>query len=118
MPLQQKYGSLPVLWRAQGIALVLIAPFAIPSFDNIHFAWGPLFAMVGLGVLGTALAFVVMANNAGRLGSTRASVSVYLVPVVSLLLGSLVRHESVAVLAIVGCGIAVLGAYLTNRARR
>ena len=38
--------------------------------------------------------------------------------VVSLLLGSLVRHESVAALAIVGCGIAVLGAYLTNRARR
>lgn len=118
VPLQQKYGSLPLLWRAQGIAFVLIAPFAIPSLDDIHFAWGPFFAMVGLGVLGTALAFVVMANNAGRLGSTRASVSVYLVPVVSLLLGSLVRHESVAVLAIVGCGIAVLGAYLTNRARR
>ncbi len=118
VPLQRKYGSLPVLWRAQGIALVLITPFAIPSFDNIHFAWGPLFAMVGLGVLGTALAFVLMANNAGRLGSTRASVSVYLVPVVSLLLGSLVRHESVAVLAIVGCGIAVLGAYVTNRPRR
>jgi len=118
VPLQQKYGSLPVLWRAQGIALVLIAPFAIPSLDDIHFAWGPFFAMIGLGVLGTALAFVVMANNAGRLGSTRASVSVYLVPVISLLLGALVRHESVAGLAIVGAGIAVLGAYLTNRARR
>ncbi len=118
VPLQQKYGSLPVLWRAQGIALVLITPFAIPSLDDIHFKWGPLFAMVGLGVLGTALAFVVMANNAGRLGSTRASVSVYLVPVVSLLLGALVRHETVAVLAIVGCGIAVLGAYVTNRKRR
>lgn len=118
VPLQQKYGGLPVLWRAQGISLVLITPFAIPSLDDVHFAWGPLFAMVGLGVLGTALAFVLMANNAGRLGSTRASVSVYLVPVVSLLLGSLVRHESVAVLAIVGCGIAVLGAYITNRTRR
>ena len=76
VPLQQKYGGLPVLWRAQGIAFVLIAPFAIPSLDDVHFAWGPMFAMVGLGVLGTALAFVVMANNAGRLGSTRASVSV------------------------------------------
>jgi len=96
----------------------LVTPFAIPSLDDIEFAWGPFLAMVGLGTLGTALAFVVMANNAGRLGSTRASVSVYLVPVVSLLLGSLVRHETVAVLAIVGCGIAVLGAYLTNRARR
>lgn len=118
VPLQRKYGSLPVLWRAQGIAFVLLTPLAIPALDDIHFAWGPFFAMVGLGVLGTALAFVVMANNAGRLGSTRASVTVYLVPVVSLLLGALVRHETVAVLAIVGCGIAVFGAYITNRARR
>jgi drug/metabolite transporter (DMT)-like permease len=118
VPLQQKYGSLPLLWRAQGIAFVLVTPFAIPAFNDIDFAWGPFLAMIGLGVLGTALAFVVMANNAGRLGSTRASVSVYLVPVVSLLLGALVRHESVAAFAIVGCAIAVFGAYLTNRARR
>ncbi len=115
VPLQQRYGSLPVLWRAQGVALVLIVPFAIPSVDNVKFAWGPFFAMVALGVFGTALAFVVMAGNAGRLGSTRASVSVYIVPVVSLLLGSLVRHEAVAELAVVGCAIAILGAYLTNR---
>jgi drug/metabolite transporter (DMT)-like permease len=117
VPLQRKYGGLPVLWRAQVVAFVLVTPFAIPSLGDVHFAWGPLFAMVALGVFGTALAFVVMASNAGRLGSTRASVSVYIVPVVSLLLGALVRHESVAVLAVVGCGIAVLGAYLTNRAR-
>lgn len=117
VPLQRKYGGLPVLWRAQGIAFVLVTPFAIPSLGDVHFKWGPLLAMVALGVFGTALAFVVMASNAGRLGSTRASVSVYIVPVVSLLLGALVRHESVAVLAILGCGIAILGAYLTNRAR-
>ena len=118
VPMQQKYGSLPVLWRAQGIAFVLDHAVRDSDVRRHHFAWGPLLAMVGLGVLGTALAFVVMANNAGRLGSTRASVSVYLVPVVSLLLGALVRHETVAALAIVGSGIAVFGAYVTNRSRR
>lgn len=117
VPLQQKYGGLPVLWRAQMVAFVLVTPFAVPSLGNVHFAWAPFFAMVALGVLGTAVAFVVMADNAGRLGSTRASVSVYIVPVVSLLLGALVRHEPVAVVAIIGCGIAIFGAYLTNRAR-
>ncbi len=99
------------------IAFALVTPFAIPSVGDIEFKWGPFLAVVALGVFGTALAFVVMANNAGRLGSTRASVSVYIVPVVSLLLGALVRHETVAALAIVGCAIAVSGAYLTNRAR-
>ena len=117
VPMQQKYGGLPVLWRAQMVAFVLVTPFVVPSIDEVQFAWGPFLAVVALGVFGTALAFVVMASNAGRLGSTRASVSVYLVPVVSLLLGALVRHETVALLAIVGCAIAVLGAYLTNRAR-
>ena len=117
VPMQQKYGGLPVLLRAQAVAFVLVAPFAIPSLDEVEFAWGPFLAVVALGVFGTALAFVVMASNAGRLGSTRASVSVYLVPVVSLLLGALVLHEPVVALAIVGCAIAVLGAYLTNRRR-
>ena len=117
VPLQQQYGGLPVLWRAQMVAFVLVVPFAIPSLGDVEFAWAPFLAMVALGVFGTALAFVVMASNAGRLGSTRAAVSVYIVPVVSLLLGALVRHETVAVLAIVGCAIAILGAYLTNRSR-
>ncbi|HQZ35331.1 MAG TPA: DMT family transporter [Ilumatobacteraceae bacterium] len=117
VPLQQKYGSLPVLWRAQMIAFAIVTPFAIPSVGDIEFKWGPFLAVVALGVFGTALAFVVMASNAGRVGSTRASVSVYIVPVVSLLLGALVRHETVAALAVVGCGVAVSGAYLTNRAR-
>ena len=118
VPLQQKYGALPVLWRAQTVAFVLTTPFAIPQLGKVHFHWGAFLAVVALGVFGTALAFVVMASNAGRLGSTRASVSVYIVPVVSVLLGALVRHETVAVLAIIGCAVAVLGAYLTNRARR
>lgn len=115
VPLQRKYGGLPVLWRVQMTGFVLVAPFAIPSIGDVNFAWGPFLAIVSLGVFGTAVAFVIMASNAGRLGSTRASVSVYLVPVVSLLLGALVRHETVAVLAVVGCAVAVLGAYLTNR---
>ena len=64
VPLQQKYGGLPVLWRAQMIAFVLVTPFAIPSLSEVRFAWGPFLAVVALGVFGTALAFVVMASNA------------------------------------------------------
>jgi drug/metabolite transporter (DMT)-like permease len=81
----------------------------------VRFTWHAFFAMVGLGSLGTALAYVTMAHNAGRLGSSRASASVYLIPVVSLLLGALVRHESVAVLAVVGSAVALVGAYVASR---
>lgn len=117
VPLQQKYGSIPLMWRTQGVALALTAPFAIPSLGRIEFTWTAFLAMVALGALGTALAYVTMAANAGRLGSSRASASVYLIPVVSLLLGALVRHESVAVLSVAGCAVALFGAYLATSNR-
>ena len=115
VPLQQRYGSLAVMWRAQATALVLTAPFGIASLPDAHFTWPAFVSMLALGSLGTALAYVTMANNAGRLGSSRASASVYLIPVVALLLGALVRNEHVDVLSVVGCGVTVLGAYLAGR---
>jgi drug/metabolite transporter (DMT)-like permease len=59
-----------------------------------------------------------MAANAGRLGSSRASASVYLIPVVSLLLGALVRHETVVALSVVGCAVALVGAYLATSTKQ
>lgn len=115
VPLQQKYGGLPVLWRCQAVALVLTAPLGLANLGGVHFAWHSLLALVALGVLGTAIAYVLMVNNAGRLGSSRASASVYLIPVVSLLLGALVRDERVAALSVVGCAVALIGAWLAGR---
>ena len=118
VPLQQKYGGIAVMWRAQMVALALTAPFGIASLGDVHFRWSALLAMLALGALGTALAYVAMAANAGRLGSSRASASTYLIPVVSLLLGSLVRHEHVEALSIAGCAVALTGAYLATSTRR
>jgi drug/metabolite transporter (DMT)-like permease len=115
VPLQQKYGGLPVLWRCQAVALALTAPLGLANVGRIHFAWHSMFAVVALGVLGTALAYVLMVNNAGHLGSSRASASVYLIPVVSLLLGAIVRDETVAVLSVIGCAVALVGAWLAGR---
>ena len=115
VPLQQRYGSLPLMWRVQAVALVLTLPLGLTQVGKVHFTWSALFAMLALGSLGTALAYVAMANNAGRLGSSRASASIYLIPVVSLLLGALVRHESVEVLSVVGCAVALAGAFIATR---
>ena len=115
VPLQQKYGALPVLWRSQAVALVATLPLGLTKVGDIHFTWKAMLAMIGLGVLGTALAYVMMTDNAGRLGSPRASASVYLIPVVSLLLGALVRDEHVAVLSVLGCAVALVGAWLASR---
>ena len=119
-PLQQRYGSLSVLWRAEIVAVVLLAPLGITSLVNNDrpFAWHAFAAMVALGVLGTALAHFAMVTLAGRIGSTRASASLYLMPAVSLVLGVFVNDEDVAPLAILGSAIAVFGAWVLSRSRR
>jgi drug/metabolite transporter (DMT)-like permease len=117
-PLQREFGALPVLWRAQFVAVVLLAPMGIYSLRNSDFAWRPFAAVIVLGIFGTALAHYAIATLAGRIGSTRASASLYLMPAVSLFLGVVLRGEDVAVLAIFGSAIAVLGAWVLGRSRR
>ncbi|CAB5063247.1 unannotated protein [freshwater metagenome] len=118
VPLQKKYGALPVIVRALAVALILTAPFGIAAIPNSSFAWHSLFAMVGLGVGGTGIAYALATTLAGRVGSTRTSVTTYIIPVVALFLGAIVRDEIVAGLSLVGCGVALTGAFLTNRSRK
>lgn len=116
-PLQQKYGALPVIWRAQMVALVLTAPLGIIEIPRAQWSPTPVLALITLGALGTGAAFVMMTTAAGRLGSTRAAGAVFLTPGVALLLGVIVRGERVAALAVAGCVIAVAGAWLMQRAQ-
>jgi drug/metabolite transporter (DMT)-like permease len=116
-PLQKKYGALPVLWRAQAVALLLTAPLGIPEIPRAQWSVVPVLSLLALGALGTGIAFVLMTTAAGRLGATRASGAVFLTPGVALLLGVLVRGERVALVSIVGCVVAVAGAWIMRRAQ-
>jgi drug/metabolite transporter (DMT)-like permease len=118
VPLQQKYGALAVLWRAAGIATLLLAPFGLVSLPSSSFSWHAVFANVALGVLGSAVAFVAAGTLAGRVGSTRASTTTYVIPVFALFLGAAVRDEKVALLSVIGCAIVLLGAFLASRSER
>lgn len=115
VPLQQKYGALPVLLRAQLAALVIIAPFGLWALRGSSFAWGPALAMLPLGVLGTGLAFVLMATLVGRVGGPRGSIAIYFVPVVAIVLGVVALGEVVHPLALAGTGLVLVGAWITSR---
>jgi drug/metabolite transporter (DMT)-like permease len=116
-PLQQRHGALPVIWRAQGVALLLTAPLGVPDVLRAHWSAGPLLSLLALGALGTAVAYVILAHAAGKIGATRASSTTFLIPPVALLLGVTLRHERVAPLALLGGAICVAGAWLMNRAQ-
>ncbi len=115
VPLQQRYGSLPVLLRAQLVAAIAVAPFAAAGIPDSTWSWTSAAAMLALGAVGTGLAFAAMTSLVGRVGGPRGSVSVYLVPVVAILLGVLVLGEHVAPLALFGTALVILGAWLTSR---
>lgn len=109
-PLQQRYGAIPVMWRALGVALLLTMPLGLPEVLAGDWTLRPALAMLLLGAGGTAIANVLTATAAGRLGATKASATAFLIPVVALMLGVLIRHEHVTIVSLIGAGICLFGA--------
>lgn len=118
VPLQQRYGTLPILVRIQLVAMVLTAPYALVGLGDSSWEIRPVLATVVLGVFGTGLAFAAMGTLIGRVGATRASISTYLMPIVSVSLGAALLDESVHPAAVVGTLLVLLGAWLVSRAER
>ena len=114
--LQMKYGGIPVIWRAQAVGLLLTAPLGIPDVLAAHWSIVPLLSLLALGAGGTAIANVLLASAAGRFGAARASGTTFLIPVVALALGVVVRHEQVALISVVGGLVCLSGAWFMKRA--
>jgi len=117
-PLQRRNGALPVIWRAQLVSLVLLLPVAVASVPRSEFELSALLAVVALGSLGTAVAYVLFTTLVGRVGSTRGAVTIYLLPVVAIALGAIVRDEPIHAAALLGTALVLAGAYLVSREER
>ena len=115
VPLQQRYGALPVLIRAQAAALILLFPAALISLPDSEFSWTSAIAVAILGCFGTALAFVAMTTLVGRAGATRGSIATYFIPVVAIVLGVIFRDETIEAISLLGTGLILAGAYITSR---
>ena len=114
-PLENRNGALPVIWRAQLAALALDTPAGVAGLVHSTPHLSGLVAMAGLGVLSTGAAFAAFTTLIARVGATRASVTIYLVPVVAIGLGASVSGEPIAPLSLAGIALVLLGAYLTGR---
>jgi drug/metabolite transporter (DMT)-like permease len=117
-PLQQRYGAVPVMARMLAFAAVFTAPFGIASVPGSRFAWASFAAVAVLGVVGTGLAFALMGRLVGRVGGTRAAFATYLIPVVALILGTVLRDEVVAAAGVAGIAMVLAGAALASRPDR
>ncbi len=115
VPLSQKYGSLPVVFRAELVALVIVAPVGLLQIPGSNWSWESALAMLPLGILGTGAAFALMATLTGRVGGPRASVAIYFLPIVAIVLGVLILGESVEAVAFGGVLLVMVGAWIASR---
>lgn len=117
-PLQQRYGSIPVMAKMLGLGAIWTTPFGI--YGLAHSTWSPVpgAATVVLGVLGTGVAFGLMAELVGRVGGPRASIITYLIPVVSLTLGFLLLDDRITPIALIGVVLVLCGAVFVSRRER
>ena len=116
--LQHKYGSVPVMAQMLVLGALWTTPFGIFGLVRSEFAWGPAVAVLILGVVGTGLAFAIMATLVGSVGGPRASFITYLIPVVALVLGAVFLDESVAPLALAGVVLVLGAAVMASRRER
>jgi drug/metabolite transporter (DMT)-like permease len=112
-PLQARNGTLPVIWRAQLAALVLLAPAGLVGLGASAPTPTSLAATAALGIISTGTAFACFAMLVGRVGAPRASIATYLVPVVAILIGALAA-EPLRPLSLVGIVLVLAGAYLSS----
>ena len=114
-PLQQTYGALPVIMWALVAASVVLLPVGILGLADSSWEWGPVIAVLILGVLGTGIARAMHMTLIGRVGPNRGAIAGYSIPVIALILGVVFLDETVKVVQIAGVALALSGSYLVTR---
>ncbi len=96
------------------VLLLLVTPVggARAILDD-HIATAGL--IVGLGLLGTGVAYLLYYLIVERMGAVRASTVTYLPPVVALLIGAVFAGESIALREYSAAGLILGGVFLLNR---
>ena len=93
----------------------MVAPLGLLGLAGSSWSPESALAMLPLGVLGTGVAFALMAVLSGRVGGPRASVAIYFLPIVATVLGVLILDETVAPVALAGVILVIAGAWIASR---
>ena len=106
---------LAVIGAAMAVNAVIYAPVALlqwPSGPIDARAWGS--ALV-LGLICSALAFVIFFALIAEAGATRATLVAYLNPIVAVILGVVVLSEPITLGLVIGSPLVLLGSWMATR---
>jgi drug/metabolite transporter (DMT)-like permease len=118
---KRRYGrltSMQTSFVSLSTTSVLTLPVAAATAPTEAPGLGSVAALVALGAVGTALAFVIFYKLIAEVGAGRASLVSYLAPGVALFYGAVFRDEAITVAAIGGLVLILGGVALASRPRR
>src|SRR3954452_18320908 len=117
----KRYGGLTSVatsFISIAVGAVLCLPAAIATAPSEMPGLRALLAVGALGVVGTALAFVIFYKLITETGAGRASLVSYLAPGIALLYGALLLDESITAASIGGLALILGGVALASRRPR
>src|SRR3954468_1822641 len=115
------YGKLAAVhtsWISVTVAGLSTLPLALITTPGHTPDLGSTAALVVLGVLGTALAFVIYYELIAGVGAARAALVSYLSPGIALFYGALFLDEQITVAAVVGLVLILGGVAIASRPKR
>jgi drug/metabolite transporter (DMT)-like permease len=117
---KRRYGrltSMQTSFVSLSVAATLTLPVAIATAPSEAPGTRAVVAVLALGAIGTALAFVIFYKLIAEVGAGRAALVSYLAPGVALFYGAVFRDEPITVAAIVGLVLILGGVALASRRR-
>ncbi len=114
---KKRLSGIPPLAAATGSSLaatLLLVPLAVTTWPAVTPSLNTWLCVIALGVLCTGIAYVFYFQLIARIGPSKASTSVYLVPVFGMLWGFIFLQETVTAHMLIACPIIVLGTALAS----
>ena len=115
------YGDIPPITTSAisvGVGSLLTLPVAAATVRGGAPGLGAVAALVVLGAIGTAFAFVIFYYLITTVGAGRASLVSYLAPAVALFYGAVFRDERITIAAVGGLVLILIGVFLAGRRGR
>jgi drug/metabolite transporter (DMT)-like permease len=114
-----RVATLPAVAVQLGVAAAVMTALSLP-LEGVppaaaDLSPGPAVALLCLGLLCTGTAFILYFTLIASVGATNASMVTYLVPIVGIASGAVVRDERFGANVFAGAALLVVGVYLAQR---
>lgn len=103
-----------VMWGGT-LLLVIFLPDLLREIKNANIQ--TTIAVVYMGIFPAALAYLAWGYALKYLSASKASITLYALPIVSTLMGFLLLHEQPSFLSLIGCSITLFGAFIASRSQ-